>query len=88
MKKKILAALATASVAVSSIAASVSAAGLGDSTSVKPSEISNVVSNGAGNGKVPTTGDASTTLLLVAGAVAVVALTTIIVAVKAKKAAK
>ena len=79
MKKKILAALATASVAVSSIAAT-----LGDSTSVKPSDVSNITSNG----KVPTTGDASTTLLLVAGAVAVVALTTIIVAVKSKKTAK
>ncbi|WP_418815698.1 LPXTG cell wall anchor domain-containing protein [Pseudoruminococcus massiliensis] len=84
MKKKILAALATASVAVSSIVASVSAATLGDSTSVKPSDVSNITSNG----KVPTTGDASTTLLLVAGAVAVVALTTIIVAVKSKKTAK
>ena len=59
MKKKILAALATASVAVSSIAASVSAATLGDSPSVKPSDVSNITSNG----KVPTTGDASTTLL-------------------------
>lgn len=49
MKKKILAALATASVAVSSIAASVSAATLGDSTSVKPSDVSNITSNG----KVP-----------------------------------
>lgn len=83
MKKKILAALATASVAVSSIAASVSAANLGDSTSVKPEDVSNVI-----DGKVPTTGDASTTLLIVAGAVAVVALTTIIVAVKTKKTAK